>query len=462
MQSSGFIKTLVLVAAALVVCVGVGSFALVERGGSTVRINDRLTSVATRGPFVSSVIESGDVDSSANIEVRCKVRSQGRAGTAILKIVPEGSIVEKGDFLVQLDDSLLVDQLTEQRITVAMDKAAVIQAQSDLDTAIRVLDEYKNGTFEQERATLESEKALAEEMLRRATDYRAYSENLNRKGYITKTQLDADAFAVVNAEKEVQLAAQKLEFLEKYTFDRMIAEYSAEIEKQRANLEAAQFKLELSEFRLKDLQQQVDYCRITAPTSGMVVYANEMDRGGDVSLVIEEGVMVRDGQAIIRMPDPDKLQVTANVSESKISLVSPGQTAIVRLDADREITVLGKVRQVSTFPLPRRWFQSPVEYQVFVDITESHPAVRPGLRAKVEIVVDQMEDAVQCPVSALVRHEDKIYVLVTNPNSVDVRRIMVGPANLKNIVVSSGLDEGERVVLDPETYWAKLKSRLTP
>lgn len=461
MKTSGFIKTSLVVFIAIGLCVGIGSFAVRDRSGPKITVNSQLTAETIRGEFISSVIESGDVDSSKNVEIRCRVKSQGRAGTAILEIVPEGTFVKKGDFLVQLDDSVLVDEVTEQKITEATDKAEVIQAKQDLDTAVRVLEEYKNGTYEQERATLEAEKALAEEMLRRAGDYQVYSENLNRKGYITKTQLDADKFAVVKAEKDLTLAAQKLSLFEKYTRDRMISEFSAEIEKQKANLEAAEFKLKLSQFRVKELQQQVDNCRIVAPNDGMVVYANDLDRGEN-ALVIEEGVLVRDGQPIIRMPDTTHMQVKANVSESKISLIQAGQSAIVRLDTDREIVVAGKVRQVATFPVPRRWFQAPVEYEVFVDITEANPAIRPGLRAKVEVVVERIDDAIQSPVSALVRDDDKFYVLVSKPNEIDVRRVEVGPANFRNIVITAGLQPGEKVILDPETYWPKVKSRVAP
>ena len=462
MNTQGFIKTSLLICLALGLCVGVGSIAVRDRTGTKVTVNTQLTAEITRGEFISSVIEAGDVDSSKNVEIRCKVKSEGRTGTAILDIIPEGSLVKKEDFLVQLDDSLFLNDLAEQKITGATDKADVIQAQSDLDTATRVLIEYENGTYEQERAALEAEQALAEEMLRRAGDYRRYSEGLNFKGYITNTQLDADKFAVVKAEKDLALASQKLALFEKYTRDRMVSEYSAEIEKQRANLEAAQFKLEQSHLRLKELQQQIEHCRIVAPVDGLVVYANEMDGGGDVSVVIEEGVVIRDGQEIIRMPDPSHLQVKTNVGESKINQVRPGQAVVIRLDTDREIVVAGTVRQVSTFPLPRRWFQAPVEYQVFIDITESNPAVRPGLRAKAEMIVERIEDAVQSPVSALIRDEDKFFVLVSHQDSIDVRRVAVGPANIKNIVITSGLEPGEKVILDPETYWPKLKPKVAP
>ena len=116
---------------------------------------------------------------------------------------------------------------------------------------------------------------------------------MNAKTFVTKTQLEADAFAVENARKELELATAKLQVFEDYTYDRMILEMRAEIRKQEANLEAAQYTLELSQQREKEYRLQVEACQVTAPKAGMVVYANEIDGRGNATVIIEEGVMIR-------------------------------------------------------------------------------------------------------------------------------------------------------------------------
>ena len=231
-----------------------------------------LTYKVFRDDFVASVNEAGEIESSSNIEIRCKVKSQGKAGTAILEIISEGTIVKEGDFLCQLDDSILKEQLTEQKIQVAQDRARVIQSQSDLDTAERILNEYKNGTFEQEKAAYVAEVKVAEEAMKRAQQFRRHSETLSRKGYITKTQLAADKFAEDKAELDLKLAAQNLDVYAKFTQDRLVSQYQAEIEKQQANTEAAEFTLELSRSKEKEKAEQIAACRVVAPADGMVVY----------------------------------------------------------------------------------------------------------------------------------------------------------------------------------------------
>src|SRR5689334_7932912 len=59
------------------------------------------------GAFVHDVVERGEVESSANVNVVCEVQSQTPEGVRIIEIVSEGTMVKAGDFLVKLDDALL-------------------------------------------------------------------------------------------------------------------------------------------------------------------------------------------------------------------------------------------------------------------------------------------------------------------------------------------------------------------
>lgn len=405
----------------------------------------------SRADFESSITEPGDLESASNIEIRCNVKSRGRAGATILEIVEEGTEVQEGDFLVQFDDSVLKEELIAQRIIVANDRAAEIQAASDLDTAQRTLLEYERGIYEQELSVIEAEVAFAEETLRRAEEYYRHSKRLAVRGYVTDSQLEADQYAVVKAAKELELARQKLGVFEEFTRERMIAELRAEIEKQKANKEAKEFTLQLSKEREQEISEQISKCRVVAPSSGMVVYANDNARG-ESSIVIEEGVMIRDAQVIIRLPDPDKMQVVTHVNDSKINLVKPGDPVTLWLDTDPENPVRGEVARVAGFPLPRRWYQAPIEYEVFVKVLDRGPTIRPGLRAKCQIYVEKVSQVIQAPVSSLVRESDQYYVLVHDGEGLQPRAVEVGPNNDKFVVIEDGLAEGENVVIDAENF----------
>jgi len=450
--SRGFARIVLIAVVLLIVSISVGTLMVRNRTKSSVTLDNAISFEVFRGRFVSSVVESGDMESSLSEEIRCTIKSRGRGGTAILKIVPEGTIVKKGEFLAQLDDSILRDELTQQKIEVATDKASVIQAENDLETAKLILIEYQNGTYQQDLATIQAEKALAEETLRRAQQAFEFSKRLSAKGYITKTQLQADEFAVEKANADVDLATEKLKVFEKYTFDRTLLEMNAEIKKQTANAEAARYTLALSEQRQSEYQAQVDACRIVAPNDGMVVYANEIDGRGNATVIIEEGVMVRDSQPIIRLPDPSQMHVVTKVNDSKINEIKKGMPAIIRLDTDANIKIEGRVSKVASFPMPRRWYQAPIEYEVFVEVLNPDKNTRPGLRAKAEIIVQQLEDQLQAPVSSLVRREEQYYVVVKDNGELEARPVEIGFNNEQFVVIEDGLNAGEEVLIDPDEY----------
>ncbi len=448
----GITKTIVLTVVLLLIAGAIGMFLTRQSQPSGVNLENAIIYKVFEGDFRSSIVESGDLESSSSIEIRCNVKAKGRGGTTILKLIPEGEMVEKNQFLAQLDDSVLRDELTQQQIMVATDEAAVIQAENDLATAEAILEEYKKGTYQNELAQNESEKALAEETMRRAIQYLEYSARLSQKGYLTRTRLEADQFAVKKAEKDLSIASEKLKLFKEFTYERMVKEFENEIKKQNANVKAAKKRLELSRLRESEFAAQVAACKITAPDKGMVVYANEVDRRGNATTIIEEGAILRDGQPIFRLPDPTKMQVLTTVNDSKINDVRVGQPAIIRLDTDPDLEFKGRVSKVASFPLPRRWYQAPIEYEVWVEIVKPTEQTRPGLRGKVEIVIEESKNKVQVPVSSLVKHQGQYYVLVKNGKQLEARSVKIGSNNDQFIVIESGLRPDELVLVDPEKY----------
>jgi multidrug efflux pump subunit AcrA (membrane-fusion protein) len=146
------------------------------------------------------------------------------------------------------------------------------------------------------------------------------------------------------------------------------------------------------------------------------------------------------------------MQVRAAVNDSKINLVSEGQPVTIRLDSQPEIPIQGEVTRVAPYPLPRRWFQAPIEYEVVVTIMEQSELVRSGLRAKVEILVGEIPDAIQAPVAAVLENESANFVLVKTVKGLEARPVKIGSNNSSHVVILEGLASGEEVLIDPENY----------
>lgn len=419
-----------------------------------------LTAEVTQGPFVNRVLEQGEIESSSSVEVRCEVRSRNSAGTNILEIVPEGTRVKEGDFLVRLDDSALKMELTQQQITCSGSESQAIEAEASLSNAQLALSEYEQGTFREQEETLEGALKVANENMRRAEEYLTFSRKLAERGYVSDVQLEADKFAVEKAEKELDVAQTKLDVLRNFTKKKMLTQLKADIQTSRAKLDAKQKTWQLDKQRLKEIEEQIAKCVIHAPTAGQVVYANDANRGrSNGEMLIAEGTPVRERQLLIRLPDPNKMRVLAKVHESRINLVRKGLNTDVSTDAIPDHSLAGLVSMVSEYPIPSPSVYTAhiKEYAVEIEIQNPPPQLRPGMSAQVDILVEHQESQLQIPIDATIARGDKYFVAIPHEDgSFETREIKVGHANDASITVREGLEAGQKIVLNH----AEIKDKL--
>ncbi len=408
-----------------------------------------LLHTVARSDFEAFVTEPGDVASSSNVEVRCRVKSRGAPGTAILRICDEGVNVKEGDFLIQFDDSVLQNDLLAQKIVAANDKALLIQAESDLENAKRTLREFDQGLFQQELELLESELFVAEEEFRKNELAVASGRRLAARGLINELQVTAAQFAFEKAKKDVAAATRKVDVYKRFTREKMVGEYEAEIEKQKANVEAAQFTLALSKQKLAETAEQIEFCTVTAPAAGQVVHANERDGRGDTPEVMEEGTIIRENQIVIRLPDLANMQVDVNVNESHVNRIRKGQPAVIELDADPDNILRGEVTEIAAYPDPIRWHGAPLEYGTVVRVIDPPPTIRPGLRAKVKVFFESEPQVLQVPLAAVVEHDEQHFCLVRADDGWRTQQIQLGANNNTHVVIEEGLADGDQVALTP-------------
>ncbi|MCA9178546.1 MAG: HlyD family efflux transporter periplasmic adaptor subunit [Planctomycetales bacterium] len=411
-----------------------------------------LTHVVNRGKFDHIVLEQGEIESSSNVEVMCEVKSRN-SGTAILWVVEEGTHVKEGDLLVELDSSVLEQELTQQKIAESNGEARVITATSALEQANVAKDEYLDGTFKQEEKTIESEILVAEEALSRAQETAKYSEVLAAQQFITPQQLRADQFAVKQREVELKLAEQKLKTLQEITKRKMLIQLEADIKAAEAQLKAEQESFNEEVAKRKEVEEQIAKCKITAPQAGQVVHANKTSSRGNAEFVVEPGAMVRERQTIIRLPDPDQMRVTSKINEARVPLVEPEMPVTIEIGAINN-TLEGRVTKVNKYAEPTSFFGTQTkEYLTYIEVLNPPENIRSGMTAEVKIYVAQLPDVLQVPVQAVVEEKGHYFSIVTHGGSnFETRQVKVGASNDKFLVVEDGVKEGETVVLNPRMY----------
>jgi HlyD family secretion protein len=456
-RGSGTLLIFSFLAAAALICSGIYYYftSSSKEGGPIV-----LTDVVRRGPFEHIVLEQGEVESSSNVDVICEVKSRNGTGTAILWAIDEGTQVKPGDRLVELDSSALDQELKQQRIIVNNALAAKIAAESLLEQAKIAKLEYIEGIFTQEEKLYLSEILVAEERLSRSRETAKYSERLAALGFQTTLQLKADQFAVDQAKVDLDLAESKLTTLRDITKRKMVVQLDADVETAKAQLDAAVGSYQEEIEKLEEIEEQIEKCVITAPQGGVVVHANKTSsRGGASEFVVEPGGLVRERQVIIRLPDPTKMQVKANINEARIPLIREGLPVSIQIGAFENAVLKGRVTKVNKYAEPTSWFSSQVkEYATFIEILDPPPGVRTGMTAEVRIFVERLSNALQIPVQALYETKGYLFCLVrVGEGRYETREVEISSSNDKMVMIASGLEEGEVVVLNPRMHESKLQ-----
>lgn len=410
-----------------------------------------ISHVVQRGPFSYDVVERGEIESSRNVEVRCEVKAQKSTGMTLLEVVEEGKVVVEGEVLVRLDSSGLEQDLLQQQIKCNTQEAMMITSKNTFEAAKIAKKEYAEGTYRQEEQLIQSEILIAQENLRKAEEYLTYSERLSARGYVTPQALEGDRFAVEKSETELDTGKTKLRVLQEYTKPKTIMQLESDIRSAEAAWMADQssYKLELA--NLKIIEEQIEKCVIRAPQAGQVIHANESSHRGDSEFIVEPGATVREGQAIIRLPDSSAMQVKAKVNESQIADLRVGLPATIRIDAYGDKTLRGEVTRVNEYPEPTSWYSSQVkEYATDVQILDVTADLRPGLTAEATIHVAFEKDALLVPIQAVHEHGRDTYCMVkVGADQWEARQITIKGNNDKLVMVDSGLAEKDVVAMNP-------------
>jgi len=443
-----------LLATALVGAAGAASvFWYARPFGTAIALDDGIIERVVRRQFVHDISERGELESSASVPVRCEVQARsGTNGVKILEIVPEGTVVKKGDFLVRFDDAAIRSDRTTQQINVGSAEAAAAQSKNDLEAAQIARQEYEFGEFETEREKINGEVLVASQAVTHAEESVAHTKKMLRRGYVPKLQLQSEEFRLAKSQSDLRAAKVKLNSLLEYTKRKKISELDTKIKTCEAKLKSDEAKLVLEQQKLQLLDDQIAKCVVKAPNDGQVIYDHERDRWGGSEYQIKQGATVDEQRVVIRLPDPARMQVVAKVAESRIDRIKVGMPAKIEIEGLPNVKLDGKVIRVNEYPEPENWLSAGVkEYAATVQVLEPPAGLRPGMTARASIRVETIDDAVQVPIQAVMQHAGRHYCLRRQAKQLEPRAVVVGSTNEKFVVVREGLAEGDEVLLNPRS-----------
>jgi len=454
------------------------------------------TFVAKRGPLTISVLESGTIQPRDQITLRNEV--EGR--TSIVSLVPDGSLVKKGDLLVELDASTLKDRIIDQDVAVKRAQASWVgateslavtenQARSDIDKAELTLrfarqdlEQYVKGIFPKDANELTAKIRLAEEDLKRSEDVNDWSKRLYEEKYLSETEYLADKLSVQRKKLERDVANSNLDLLQNFTYDRQIAQLtsdvnqaemalertqrkaSADVIKAKADLEAMELEYKRQQEKMKKTEDQLAKTTIKAPMDGMVVYATSSGGGRgpfDRREPMDIGVEVQERQDLINLPTTQSMKARVDIHETSLEKVRVGLPAVITVDALAGKKFLGRVQRIAPLPDARMQWANPdlKIYPTDIYLEDNDSSLRTGMSCKAEIIIAQYEDAIYVPVQSVLRIAGQPTVYVVNKDgSHTERKVEIGLDDNKMVRIISGLEEGEVVLMTPPLKAATIES----
>jgi len=268
-----------------------------------------------------------------------------------------------------------------------------------------------------------------------------------------KNEISLALFKEFEFPKQIeQLLSNYLEA--KLALERTKSSAISQLAQTKARLASAESSLNTRKKRLETTKEQIESCIIKAPSPGQVVYYSSLERY--VRYPIEQGAQISRGYPMIVIPDTTQLKVEIKVHETWINKIDVNQPAKITTTAFPDKVFTGKVLKKAPMADSQSYsLMADVKvYTTDVSIEGTHDYLRTGMTAKVEILIDKLEDALYVPIQSVVTEEDdekKVCYVMTDKGQ-QRREVEIGLFNDDFVEVKNGLVEGEQVLLNPPRW----------
>ena len=363
-----------------------------------------------RGEFIIDINTRGELDAASSVLV--SVPRQVRGGIRIVDLVEDGTMVKKGDFLVQFDTSEAQEDVTNRENELDNAKGELTSTQARIESNMKQLESnYQTQVYSYEQAKLRFERMKYEAEARRR------EEELNLK----------------KAELALEQAKEKIET------QKII---------DKADLAKAEVRMKQAQLRYDEDMAEFNQLTIRSPQSGLAVLQEIRNWSTNTSAKVKIGDTPYRGMALVKIPDLSKMLVKTQVNEVDISLVDLGQKVVITLDAVQGPTFYGAITNIATLAHKEEDSENKV-FDIEVTIEGTDERLKPGMTAACTVVTSTIPDVLYIPIESVYERADTTVVYVKD-GGFKQRIVKVGRKNSDYIVIEDGLKAGEEVALrDP-------------
>jgi len=158
-----------------------------------------------------------------------------------------------------------------------------------------------------------------------------------------------------------------------------------------AQLKSSEAQITQAQASLNQNEVNIEHTVIEAPIDGLVISRN-VDVGQTVASSLQAPTL------FVLAADLTKMQVVANLDESDVGRIRPGQVVTFRVDAYPAETFRGTVSQVRLNPIVQ---QNVVTYATVINVPNNDLKLKPGMTANVNVEIARSSNVLRVPNSAL-------------------------------------------------------------
>ncbi|MEN8224181.1 MAG: HlyD family efflux transporter periplasmic adaptor subunit [Bacteroidota bacterium] len=358
------------------------------------------------GTFEIQVSTSGELEakSSEKILGPSGLRNFRIWNVKIDDIIPDGTVVDSGEYIATLDRSELTSKLKDNELDLESLQTKFTQTQLDTTMDLRAArDELVNLEYNLEERQITVDQSIYEPP---ATQRQA------------KIDLDKAERAHSQAEEN----------------------YELRLEKARANMAEVNTKLRKARNEYQEMLDLLEKFTVYAPKAGMVIYRRSWD--GQKQGI---GANVNSWDPIVaELPNLTEMKSRTYVNEIDISKVKVGQGVILGVDAfpDKEYT--GTVTEVANIGEQMRNSNAKV-FEVIIEVNEFDSILRPAMTTKNMIITAVIDSVLFVPIECIHNNDSLSYVYKGHSR----QQVILGRSNENEIIIRAGLEEDDDIYLVP-------------
>lgn len=368
----------------------------------------------------------GEVTPRVSIDVFARI-----SGIVTDVLVTEGDVVRRGQVLVRLDPKDLRFQVEQARATVEAQRLQVEASAAALRTQRARLEQTLAGPPQEQIRQAEEQVRQARANLEYSKAQLTRIEGLFNQGYLSRQQVDAARLDVAVQEGRVRSAEEQLALLQREPRPESVQIARAQVEEAETASRQAVARLSQAGVSLRQAESLLAESTVLAPVAGLV-----SRRSAD------PGETATPSAALLQLVDIDPAVITVAVPERELAQIRPGMSVTIYTDALSGQAFHGQVASIS--PILASATRTA---DVRVEIPNLDHRLRPGMLARVEMLLARREAVLTVPIDAVLEKDGERTVFVVEQNTARARRVEVGVSDGVLAEIAAGLKEGESVVV---------------